>query len=752
MDNHNNELDDDALVGGAGAAGANNVDNDVDPVDGQDEARVRLDPQARRLFEQMANDYDQQIRDQQQAADDRLHHELAQQNNHHQAQMADLRRQLQDLANQQQAAAAAAAQQQAAAAAAAQQQAAAAAAAQQQQAAAAAQQQPPPVNPANPAGLPPLRFPRNPAPPLVRGGILRNRNPPAAAQNANQPGGGVPPPAVPPVGQANQNIAQGGLPQQPAAPGAVPAAGLVAGGAPVVHPVPLAGNIAAQVGLPPPVVAPVNDWGQNRAFVAAPNHLVATVPGQVGDLGAINLQIVRILRDIMANDPQRVAEFDNLAEYIRPIVAASDATRTRERVSTELQPLTVVPNNWGDNDRIANIRLYNVPNFSGTSSDTIDVVSWIDRVFSVGQAHNLSAAAVINLMIMAATGTAADYIRQMRDEHKTPYQVVQALELRYGDLCHPDEAHSRCNGLERKEKEKLADFIDRLRKMAKMAYRNEPDEAARLRQTETLIKSNIRRVLPTSIQRSLDERIRTLLSMGKPELTCREVEKESIEMERLRDERMAKGKKSVKNQPNPTPKKYVRQAQINMVAEDSDPFSSDDEEVTTDFSEEEVDEEANHWIFRMEQAKRYYANKGKKLTPQQLRTKVTQKFNQDRKRYPRRNFGHKAAAAAAQVQNWKGPPEKLESEKRKNILELLTLANVNRGECIQCGTPGHMLGKDDCALRNRPLTDRPCAKCGKGLHSADDCLRGFSSQFRGKAEPAAANVAHEEEEDDLNTE
>ena len=86
------------------------------------------------------------------------------------------------------------------------------------------------------------------------------------------------------------------------------------------------------------MVAPVNDWGQNRAFVAAPNHLVATVPGQVGDLGAINLQIVRILRDIMANDPQRVAEFDNLAEYIRPIVAASDVTRTRERVSTELQP------------------------------------------------------------------------------------------------------------------------------------------------------------------------------------------------------------------------------------------------------------------------------------------------------------------------------------------------------------------------------------------------------------------------------
>ncbi len=124
MDNHNNDPDDEALGGGAGVTGANNIDNNVDPVDGQDEARVRLDPQARRLFERMADDFDQQIRDQQHAADTRLQHELAQQNNHHQAQMADLRRQMQDLVNQQ---AAAAAQQQAVAAAAAQQQAAAAA-------------------------------------------------------------------------------------------------------------------------------------------------------------------------------------------------------------------------------------------------------------------------------------------------------------------------------------------------------------------------------------------------------------------------------------------------------------------------------------------------------------------------------------------------------------------------------------------------------------------------------------------------
>jgi hypothetical protein len=239
-------------------------------------------------------------------------------------------------------------------------------------------------------------------------------------------------------------------------------------------------------------------------------------------------------------------------------------------------------------------------------------------------------------------------------------------------------------------------------------------------------------------------------------MSCREFEKECIELERAREERREEAAKSTKAKVNQLPpKRHVRQARINAVYEDSE-FSSDEDLTITDSSDEEVDEEALHWVNRMEQVKKHYANKGKKLSPQQLRTKVTNRYNKDRGRYPynKRNQAPKAAAAAAQIQNRRGPPERLDAEIRRNILELLNLANVNKGECIQCGTPGHMLGKDECSLRNRPLTDRPCAKCGKGLHSADDCLRGFSSHFKGKAEPAAANVAQEEDEDDgdLNTE
>jgi hypothetical protein len=35
-----------------------------------------------------------------------------------------------------------------------------------------------------------------------------------------------------------------------------------------------------------------------------------------------------------------------------------------------------------------------------------------------------------------------------------------------------------------------------------------------------------------------------------------------------------------------------------------------------------------------------------------------------------------------------------------------------------------------CALKDKPLVDKPCAKCGKGLHSADDCPKVFQQGYK----------------------
>ena len=95
---------------------------------------------------------------------------------------------------------------------------------------------------------------------------------------------------------------------------------------------------------------------------------------------------------------------------------------------------------WGVNDNVGVIRMHNVPGFTGTSTDALDVVRWMARIFSLASSNTLSWEAGINLMIQGSSGGAADYIEQMRDEGKTIQQIVQQLEMRFGDLCTPEEA------------------------------------------------------------------------------------------------------------------------------------------------------------------------------------------------------------------------------------------------------------------------------------------------------------------------
>ena len=90
-----------------------------------------------------------------------------------------------------------------------------------------------------------------------------------------------------------------------------------------------------------------------------------------------------------------------------------------------------------------------------------------------------------------------------------------------------------------------------------------------------------------------------------------------------------------------------------------------------------------------------------------------------------------------------GPPIRLPDPQRKTIQELLDAANCGRGDCVHCGNPGHMMRQDACALRGKPIVDRACPACKKGLHAADDCPRVFQRR---------SNYAHQvsEDSDDLN--
>ena len=503
--------------------------------------------------------------------------------------------------------------------------------------------------------------------------------------------------------------------------------------------------MAAAPPNPPP------NYGGGHEFLADPEQV--GLSQMVADMAAMNLQLMHLISVTAPagadGDPVR-ARIERLAGNTRQVLAASQATHGRERATRELQPLSRLPDvQWGANANIANIRMHNVPNFSGSSADTLDVVRWIGRIMILGEAHGLTFAAAINLMIQGSSGGAADYIEQMRAEGKTFYQVVQQLEMRYGDLCTPQEARVKCNNMPRKEKESLPDFIDRLRAMARMACRLTPDAAVMLTQIDTLVEGNIRRVLPSSVRNALEERVINRSRMGLPAFTAREVEKECLDLERRREERREQARDAGVG------KRHARVLQVQEDEADESPVmaisSSSEDEIDVD------DEGTYHLINEIKAVRNRYAQKGKPVDQAKIYRKAVRNYNE---RYPPRNrrshpYGARQAAGFGVAQNNpvpkpSGPPNRLDTSVKRSIPELLALANIVKGHCIQCGFEGHYMHNDKCALKDKALVDRPCAKCGQGLHSADDCPKVFQGGYVAPQQPQGNQAAAIQSSDALN--
>ena len=485
------------------------------------------------------------------------------------------------------------------------------------------------------------------------------------------------------------------------------------------------------------------NMGGDRRFLVDPQ--ATSLSTMVGDMAALNLQLIHTLEGVIPAGA-KTALANRIADQTRQILAASTVSQTRETATRELKPITRVPAApWGIGHNVANIRMHNVSTFTGSGTDALDVVRWLSRIFTLAEAHTLTFAAAINLMIQGSSGGAADYIEQMKDEGKTIFQIVQQLEMRYGNLCTPEEARVLTNNMARNQGEGLSDFIDRLRSMARMACRMEDDEPTRRQAIDSLVEGNIRRVLPTSVRNALGERVITRSQMGLPAFTAREVEKECLDLERRRDERKTQltGPGAVK-----------QRGQIHRLEATYAAVTSDESNSSADEADIE-DDGTYHLINEIKQVQNRYAKQGRNIEPQKVYRKAFRNFNT---KYPVRNPKGQYPYGARQVGQGgnapgnsnpnQGPPNNLEGQPRKTILELLALANIQKGSCVQCGQQGHYMRADACALRDKLLTDRACAKCGQGLHSADDCLKVYQKQY--VAQPPQAIHPVNQSQDHLN--
>ncbi len=118
-------------------------------------------------------------------------------------------------------------------------------------------------------------------------------------------------------------------------------------------------------GAPPPAA-----FGGDRQFIADPDN--AGLPTAIGDLTALLLRNLHMQRVGAAGHDDVIARIDADAAIARRVLAATNASQTRETNIRELQPVTRVPvAAYGAEENVANIRMNNIPVFTGCSDDKV---------------------------------------------------------------------------------------------------------------------------------------------------------------------------------------------------------------------------------------------------------------------------------------------------------------------------------------------------------------------------------------------
>ena len=376
----------------------------------------------------------------------------------------------------------------------------------------------------------------------------------------------------------------------------------------------------------------------------------------------------------------------------------------RESSVKKPRAITEVPDApWGVVANLNGVKVQNIVKFGGTMTKTDDVYSWLEQVVHHAAAHGLSFASASLLLSQTCVGPALQEVSQLRREGLTFAQMVQALEIRFGDLCSPEEAITRLQTCMPEKDAPIFEFTDRLRKLARQVTRNEPDAAVRLAQQEVIVRDNLIRGLPISTRHKYEERLRMSRIFGGNPPTVREME---MEVRSLEADRLQRREHKKSSDHGHRRHKAAYAAVEVAVSEDSESDQSSSEEEPDAFE---------YLIQQAAMAQKKYGQKN--VSKERILQKAAKHFN---KRYQGKGKVAEVAQGAAQ-----GPSSKLlDAEiRRKGVYELLRMANVPTGHCIQCGIQGHRLKQDACAMKDRKLADKSCIRCGQGLHSPDECTK-----------------------------
>ena len=153
------------------------------------------------------------------------------------------------------------------------------------------------------------------------------------------------------------------------------------------------------------------------------------------------------------------ANIDTVNESIRAIAA-------RQNLVTAPRPLTEIPAAGGAAHNLNNVRSQHIAMFTGTTNKPEDLYSLLGHVMQCAQGHDLDHACIILLLFQTSQGAPNMYIQQLRSSGSTLLEIVQALEIRYSELCSPENAMIKLKTCVPDPGAPIHAFLDKLRKFA----------------------------------------------------------------------------------------------------------------------------------------------------------------------------------------------------------------------------------------------------------------------------------------------
>ena len=123
------------------------------------------------------------------------------------------------------------------------------------------------------------------------------------------------------------------------------------------------------------------------------------------------------------------------------------------------------------------------------------------------------------------------YIQQLRSNGSTLLEIVQALEIRYGELCTPEDALRKLQTCAPDPGAPTHAFLDKLRKFASIVNRNIADAETRNNQIDQMVRENVLRGLPIRLRTKYEDVLMQQRSTGKPAPTIRQMETEIMMIE-----------------------------------------------------------------------------------------------------------------------------------------------------------------------------------------------------------------------------